>query len=104
MHLAALSTYRTQDRLRGCASHRTAQVAPTLEEDNFPTNVVVEDNFDADAPTALADVTAERASTDTAADSGTVPLVTDACPACVLCKEEPFGGNPEEIRLPAPAT
>ena len=76
-------------------------MAPTLEEDNFPTNVVVEDNFDADAPTALADVTAERASKDCIT---AVPLVTDACPACVLCKEEPFGGNPEEIRLPTPAT
>jgi uncharacterized protein (UPF0212 family) len=76
-----------------------------LEEDSFPTIVVVEDTSvvsDADTPTALADVTADRASKD--CDYVKVPLVTDACPACVLCKEEPFGGNPEEIRLPTPAT
>jgi hypothetical protein len=77
-----------------------------LEEDTFPTNVVVEDNsvIDADTPTALADVTADRASKDSVTNVIAVPLVTDACPACVLCKEEPFGGNPEEIRLPTPAT
>jgi len=51
-----------------------------------PTIVVVEDTSvvsDADTPTALADVTADGASKDCK-----VPLVTHACPACVLCKEE----------------
>ena len=71
---------------------------------DIPTTVVVEDItiIDADNPTALADVTASAGNKD--CDFVNIPLVTDACPACVLCKEEPFGGNPEEIRLPTPAT
>ena len=49
-----------------------------MEEDSFPTNVVVEDiTFDADTPTALADVTADGASKDCFT---AVPLVTHACP------------------------
>jgi hypothetical protein len=60
---------------------------------------VVEDSDD-DPITALADVTADGASKD--GHTGHVPLVTHACPACVLLAQRPGGdlqeGIQEEVR------